>query len=182
MCPVWAASLRLILVALFPTRRSSVALRAISLHPDPGSNRRSNGVGMTTRSTTVRYDVPFTGAGAPIELGKTTTDTCGQTDVPAVAAAVWGPDRVPAASPSTLDWQYADLSYLDVNGRAVNTASYGAGAWQIATIEYDRHGNTVRTLGAGNRNDALTPAANPDLDPYVASIGDSFTRATLLSD
>jgi RHS repeat-associated protein len=135
-----------------------------------------------TQTTTVRYGVPFTGTGAPVDLGASQTAGWGQTDLPTTATAVWGPDRVPAATPSTTDWQYADLTYLDVNGRAVNTAGYGASAWQIGTTEYDRRGNTIRSLSAGNRNDALTPTANPDLDPYVASVPNSAARADLLSE
>ena len=141
--------------------------------PNPGGG---------TQTTTVAYGVPFTGAGAPVDLGGTETAKWGQADLPTTATAVWGPDRVPAASPSATDWQYADLSYLDVNGRAVNTAAWGASAWQVTTTEYDQRGNTVRTLGAENRNDALTPAGNPDLDPYVAAAPTSAARADLLSD
>ena len=151
-----------------------------------GTNRlttvsRPNPTGGTA-TTTVRYDVPFTGTGAPLELGTIETAKWAQTDLPAAAAAVWGPDRVPAATPTATDWLYADLTYLNVNGRPVNTASWGDSAWQVATTEYDTHGNTVRSLSAGNRNDALTPAGNPDLDPYVAGITDSATRAQLLSE
>ena len=135
-----------------------------------------------TQTTTVRYGVPFTGAGAPLELGGTETAKWGQSDLPTTATAVWGPDRVPAATPSATDWQYAALSYLDVNGRAVNTADWGANAWQVATTGYDKRGNTVRALSAGNRNDALNPTANPDLDPYVAGVPTSAARAVLLSD
>lgn len=151
-----------------------------------GSNRlttvsRPNPSGGTA-TTTVRYGVPFTGAGAPVELGKTETDTWGQADLPTVAAAVWGPDRVPAATPTATDWLYAELTYLNVNGRPVNTASWGESAWQVTATEYDQRGNTVRSLSAGNRNDALAPAGDPNLDPYVASIPDSPTRARLLSN
>ena len=151
-----------------------------------GSNRlatatRPNPTG-GTQTTTVAYGVPFTGAGAPVDLGGTETAKWGQSDLPTTATAVWGPDRVPAATPSPADWQYADLSYLDVNGRTVNTAAWGANAWQVTTTEYDKRGNTVRSLSAGNRNDALTPTANPDLDPYVASVPTSAARADLLSE
>lgn len=134
-----------------------------------------------TQTTTVQYGVPFTGAGAPLDLGATQTAAIGQSDLPTTATAVWGSDRVPAATPSATDWLYADLSYLDVNGRTVNSASWGANAWQVSTTEYDKRGNTVRSLSAGNRNDALTPMANPDLDPYVASVPTSAARADLLS-
>ena len=160
-------------------------LAAWTLNYD-GANRlstvtRPNPTG-GTQTTTVQYGVPFTGAGAPLDLGATQTTTWGQSDLPTTATAVWGPDRVPAATPSATDWQYADLSYLDVNGRTVNAAAWGANAWQVSTTEYDKRGNTVRSLSAGNRNDALTPAGDPDLDPYVASVPTSAARADLLSE
>jgi RHS repeat-associated protein len=130
--------------------------------------------------STVRYGIPFTGTGAPVELGNAETDKWAQADRPSTGTAVWTPDHVPAATPTATDWQYADLTFADSDGRAVNTANYANGAWNISTTEYDDNGNTVRTLSAANRADALTP--DPLTDPYVASIHDSAQRALLLSD
>jgi len=75
-------------------------------------------------------------------------------------------------------WRGAQLSALDVNGRQVNTASYGGTAnqvtgadqspgWRIGTSEFDiaGRGNTVRSLSAGNRERAL--AASPTGDVAV---------------
>ena len=44
-----------------------------------------------------------------------------------------------AATVASGDWPYATLHYLDADGREVNTASYGAGAWQIDTANYDKY-------------------------------------------
>src|SRR5262249_19694092 len=105
------------------------------------------------------------------------------TDLPTTGTAVFDADHNPAGTtPATVassDWPYATLHYLDVNGREVNTGQYGAGAWQIDTSQYDNNGNTVWTLTAGNRAQALTPA--PSTDAYVAAQTGSPTRANLLA-
>ena len=135
-------------------------------------------------NTTVVYAVPFTGTGAPVELGATTTATWGQTsDLPAIGAAVFTADHVPAgttpATVASVDWPYADLSYLDANGRTVNSAAYGAGAWQINTTRYDTNGNSIWTLTAGNRAQALTPTT--DTDTEAAAAATTVVRANLLA-
>jgi RHS repeat-associated protein len=140
-----------------------------------------------TDTTTVVYNAPFTGTGAPIEMGSATTSAWGETsDLPNYAAAVFDPNHsmpagTTAATVSSSDWPYATVHYLDVNGRQVNTASYGAGAWQISTTGYDKSGNTLTQLTPLARNEALSPANYPDLDGYVASIPASANRAALLS-
>jgi len=140
-----------------------------------------------TDTTTVVYNVPFTGTGAPIEMGSATTSAWGETsDLPNYAAAVFDPNHpmpagTTAATVSSGDWPYATLHYLDVNGRQVNTTNYGAGAWQISTTSYDKSGNTLTQLTPLARDEALSPSSYPDLDGYVASIPASLDRAALLS-
>lgn len=145
--------------------------------PDPAG-------GAATRA--IAYDVPITGAGAPIDLSLTQTTTWAQSsDLPRVGAAVFPASHVPvrgsdgAYTPAVADWPYGELTYLDVNGRAVNAAAWGAGAWQISATRYDTHGNVVWDLSAGNRAEALTPADGTD--PYTAGQADSSARALLLS-
>src|SRR5207253_99294 len=106
-----------------------------------------------TATTTIVYQVPFTGGGAPVELGATTTAQWGQmSDLPVdqAATAVFPADHAPAgttaATVASADWPYAALTYMDANGRSVNTAAYGAGAWQITATGYDRQGNTISAL------------------------------------
>jgi RHS repeat-associated protein len=130
-------------------------------------------------TTTIAYAVPLSGGGLPDLTATATASWAQSADLPTYGAAVFGPDHVPAATPSAADWAYADLQYLDVNGRTVNTASYGAGAWQVDTTGYDMSGNTTWSLTAGNRAQALTP--NSATDPYVAAAASSATRAGLLS-
>jgi RHS repeat-associated protein len=159
------------------TYDSSGRLSLVS-RPDPAGG---------TDTTTFVCNVPFTGAGAPIEMGVATTSAWGETsDLPNYAVAVFGPNHpmpvgTTAASVSSGDWPYATIDYLDINGRQVNTATYGAGAWQITTTSYDKSGNTLTQLGALARDEALTPSSYPDLDAYVANEPNSANRALLLS-
>jgi RHS repeat-associated protein len=121
-----------------------------------------------TATTTIAYGVALSGSGLPT-LDATTVGTWNQTDLPVTGTAVFSPDHPLTVAPTSSDWPYANLSFLDVNGREVNTASYGAGAWQIDTTNYDPFGNPVSTLTADNRNQALTPVAGTT-DPAVAAI------------
>ena len=141
---------------------------------------------------TVVYDLPLTGAGLPDLTCSTTatTSTWGQSsDCPVEGAAVFDPAHVPAGTTAgtvaAADWPYADLTYADVNGRPVNTASYGVdttgtgGAWHIDTSRYDAFGNLVWRLGSAGRDEALTPAVATD--SYVASLTSSVDRANAVA-
>lgn len=108
-------------------------------------------------------------------------------DLPTYATAVFRPDHVPAGTPTSSDWPYATLHYLDVNGRETNTAVNGApdtanpnGVWLYGATRYDQQGNVVWALTAGNRAQAVTPVQGTT-DPYVAGQTDSGTRADLLA-
>ncbi|MCA2223093.1 RHS repeat-associated core domain-containing protein [Nonomuraea aurantiaca] len=142
--------------------------------------------GDTDPTQAVAYDVPIGGTGAPIDLTVTQTAKWGQaTDLPVVGAAVFPASHVPARgsggvyTPVSGDWEYGGLVYTDVNGRPVNIASFGAGAWQIATTRYDDKGNTVWELTPGNRAQSLISSV--DTDSYVAGRTSSVERANLLS-
>jgi YD repeat-containing protein len=137
-----------------------------------------------TATTTLVYDVPFTGAGAPIDLSGAAAANWGQdTDLPATATAVFDPVHIPAGTtPSAVtatDWPYANLTYLDANGRPVNTASYGVGTWQFGATRYDHKGNQAWSLTPGNRAQAITPT--DDTDPLVAATPAPADRADLLA-
>jgi hypothetical protein len=60
-----------------------------------------------------------------------------------------GPAACEAEQRGAADWPYADLSYTDPLGYTVNTASYGAGAWQVTATDYNSDGNVIRALDAG---------------------------------
>ncbi|CUU54840.1 RHS repeat-associated core domain-containing protein [Parafrankia irregularis] len=133
-----------------------------------------------TATQTVVYDVAVTGTGAPIDLAPAQVANWAQTDIPLYGAAVFPAGHVPAAVPAAADWPYADLTYLNADGKQVNSASYGNGAWQISTTEHDSKGNTIRSLSAENRNQALTPTA--DTDMTVAALTSSAARSQLLDE
>ncbi len=133
-----------------------------------------------TATTTMAYGVPVTGTGAPVDVGATAAATWGQTtDLAVTGTAVFDPDHVPAATPTTADWPYAELVYLDANGREVDTAEYGVGAWQVAATRYDAAGNALWSLTAGNRAQALTPTSATD--PAVVAMPSSADRANALA-
>ncbi len=137
-----------------------------------------------TATSSVVYGVPFTGTSAPLDMSVGTTSAWGQSsDLVATATAVFGPDRQPAglspAAVTAADWPYADLHYLDVDGRETNTASYGAGAWQYGNTTYDSTGNPIRQLTPGNRAQALAPTA--DTDPTVAALSSASARGEQLA-
>lgn len=139
-----------------------------------------------TATQAVAYALPTTGSGAPIDMSSAATTSWGQsTDLPYTATEVFPPDHVPSTgsggdyAPSSGDYPYGSISYLDVNGYDVDDASYGAGAWQVNATQYDSNGNTVWALTANNRNQALTPTA--DTDPLVANMATSAQRGDALA-
>jgi YD repeat-containing protein len=95
------------------------------------------------------YNVPVTGAGLP-DLTATSVGRWNQASVPTTGFAVFGPDHpVGSTVPSAIssgDWAFADLQYTDAQGYTVDTASFGAGAWQYTATDYNAQGNVVRTL------------------------------------
>ncbi|MFD0313342.1 DNRLRE domain-containing protein [Streptomyces flavalbus] len=150
----------------------------------PGLKQGTADVEEGTAATSVVYDVPLTGTAAPYQLGASDVRAWGQLDAPTDATAVFPADAVPAAhSGGTLtaaDYRRADVHYLGVSGREVNSATPGG---HITSTEYDRFGNTVRALSAANRAVALgltagDRAAQADLG--IAQLG-SAERADLLA-
>lgn len=120
-----------------------------------------------TATTSVVYDVPVSGTTAPNQLDSATTANWAQHDNPVYAAAVFPAGPVPSSHDgSTLtssDYTTATITYLDANGREVNTAAPGG---RIATTEYDADGDVTRELTAANRELALGTTTSPD--PLVA--------------
>lgn len=125
-----------------------------------------------TATTTVVYSVPLSGSGAPNDLSAAQTARWGQSQAPVDASAVFDPGEVPTGNQSTgtmpADWNRATVSYLDPNGRQVNTAKPGGG---IDTTWYDGYGNVVQMLTAGNRQRALN-ASSTDSATQEAAIAD----------
>ncbi|MEU9413496.1 DNRLRE domain-containing protein [Streptomyces sp. NPDC048281] len=117
----------------------------------------------TTATTSIVYDVPLSDSNAPNAMGASDVAGWGQSDVPTDATAVFPADSVPASHTGSdlaaSDYKRATVTYADASGREVNTAGPGG---HITTTEYDRFGNTVRQLSAGNRELALTSATSGD--------------------
>ncbi|WP_051800023.1 RHS repeat-associated core domain-containing protein [Catenuloplanes japonicus] len=111
--------------------------------------------------TSVVYDVPVSGTGAPYDLSATTIAGWGQPSVPVRAVAILPPDTVPSAHtgrntlPATA-YRRADVVYLDADGRSVNAAAPDGG---ITSFAFDQFGNQVFSLSAENRKLALGATA-----------------------
>src|ERR1700736_5808403 len=81
----------------------------------------------------------------------------GQTDRPVEATAIFPPDE-PMGWPAR-DYTRASISYLDIHGKTVNTATPGGA---ITTTEYDSNNDVARTLSADNRAAAAEGATGLD--------------------
>ncbi|WP_238175949.1 RHS repeat-associated core domain-containing protein [Kribbella albertanoniae] len=134
------------------------------------------------------YDVPLSGPGLP-DLSATSVARWNQKSSPANGYAVFGPDRLISGTPTTDDWQYADLQYTDAANYTVNTSQYGAGDWQYTSTDYNEEGNIVRALDERALRSvidgSMPPGASVDqlasLTVYNADIknaaGDTITPA-----
>ena len=135
--------------------------------------------GSGTENSTVAYAVNIGTAspadGSHPDLSPTAAATWGQADTPVTATAVYGPGDDTTA---LLD---ADVHALDADSREVNSATFSGtdqSGWKIGTTEYDERGNTIRTLSASNRQEALTLTAG---DPALGlSSTDTASRARAL--
>ena len=96
------------------------------------------------------YDLaPAGNTGFLPNLPASTVDIWGQEAVPFYAAAVFGADTVIALDgsgnvvvPAATDtlWRRADFTFLDVEGRETNTASYGKTKWLYTAVLRDEDG------------------------------------------
>jgi RHS repeat-associated protein len=131
-----------------------------------------------TATTTVVYNVPTSGSGAPYAMGSSDVAAWGQTDTPAAATAIFPPDQVPPSGTPT-DYSHATIHYLDAKGREVNTANPGG---RISTSEYDSHDNVVRELTPQNRQRALNNATPATRAAQIDTQRQYNTAGTLLVD
>ena len=108
--------------------------------------------------TTIAYEVPLSGSGAPYDMSLAAIEKWGQKDVPVDATAILPPDE-----PDLKGYARATLFYMESEGQAVNTATpsgAGTSAPSITTTEVDEFGNIVRELSPQNRLQVLaTPEA-----------------------
>ncbi|MGW6395744.1 DNRLRE domain-containing protein [Streptomyces sp. NPDC055103] len=137
----------------------------------------------------VVYEVPLTrAAGGPYDLDGANAAKWGQADVPTDATAVFDVESTPgtntatSAVPGKDGYQQATTHYLNASAQEVNTATWSpTGVGDIDTAEYDRFGNTVRTLDATGR--LLSLGLGENVDQNVIELGlpdDSAARAALL--
>jgi RHS repeat-associated protein len=133
-----------------------------------------------TGTQTIDYEVPLTtAAGGPINMDPTTVGSWNQTDVPASAVAIFPATHVPSSPPTSADWPYAQITYYDANGMAVNTADYASGAWDVTTTQYDTYGDVLSTLSAADRAEALAAGSS---SASVAAELETVNQYTQLAD
>jgi len=141
----------------------------------------SDTTGIGPATWTIVYGLAPTTAGLP-DLSATTAAAWGQLTVPTQAFAVFGPEHVPAATPSANDLAYAHVWFTDDAGTTTNTAVHanitpdgtGTGTWLVDTCWYDTHSNVTQYLdGAGYAR--VLAAASTD-QAQVASDASSWTR------
>ena len=107
----------------------------------------SEGIVHTPQSgSTIEYNAPVSGTGAPYTLSKEEVEKWGQKDDPVEAAAIFPPDE-PQGWPAS-GYTRATIHYWDTHGRSVNTAVPTKG---ISTSEYNNSNETTRTLSADDR-------------------------------
>ncbi|WP_286929927.1 polymorphic toxin-type HINT domain-containing protein [Aeromicrobium sp. UBA7512] len=125
--------------------------------------KRAQTTGSDDATWTVDYTTPLSGTDLPdVTVGGVAK--WGQTNPPVAAATVYGPDA--PASPAPSD---GTISYWDTEGRTTNTATYGAGDWQLDTATYDAKGNVVWALDEGNRNQAIASSTEASESAEVAN-------------
>lgn len=106
--------------------------------------------------TTIDYDVPVSGTGAPHNMSASEVAKWGQKpeEAPVEATDIVPPDS-PQGWPAT-SYTRATAYYLDASGRLVNTAAPSTGTYgAISTTEYNETNDVVRTLSPDNRATAL---------------------------
>lgn len=109
--------------------------------PEPGS--------------TIEYDVPVSGVGAPYEMGAKEIETWNEKLGPVEATAIFPSDE-PQGWPAS-KYTRATIDYMDSRARTVNTATPGGG---ISTTQYNEYNEPEETLSAANRQTALAEGGN----------------------
>jgi NHL repeat len=115
-----------------------------------------NKPGTPQPGTTIDYNVPVTGSGAPHNMSAAEVAKWGQKaeEAPEEATAISPPDS-PQGWPAS-SYTRATVYYLDGQGRLVNTATPSTGTYgSISTTEYNETNDVVRTLSPDNRAAAL---------------------------
>lgn len=146
--------------------------------------------GAKVQLASIVYDIPVSGTGLP-DLSEDAvkawnTDTPGSPEYvrqrPATGYAVFGSDHpVGALVGSELtgdDAQYASLQYTNSEAYTIDTASYGAGAWNVTATRYDGQGNVTRTLDAKAIATIRDRAQNPSPQAPALQAGEIDAMST----
>lgn len=126
--------------------------------------KRAQTSGSDDATWRVDYTTPLSGSRLPDLSTSEKVAEWGQTNPPVAAATVYGPD-----APDSLDPSDGTISYWDTEGRTTNTATYGAGDWQLDATTYDAKGNVIWALDEGNRNRALAASTEASERAEVAN-------------
>jgi hypothetical protein len=102
--------------------------------------------------TTLEYQVPLSGTGAPQQMTSTEVAKWGQIDLPAEAMAIFPPDKPMGWPAKEYVNTTATVFYIDGRDRIVNTATPGGG---VSTTEYNLYNDITRSLSPKNRATAL---------------------------
>jgi RHS repeat-associated protein len=132
---------------LWFTDSSTAMIGKINLHPSAPMEGEQR---PPSPGSTIEYNVPVSGAGAPYEMGTKEVESWGQKDLPSEATAFFPPDE-PQGWPAS-DYKRASIEYVDSHDRTVNIAAPSKG---IATAEYNTINDITRTLSPDNRQAAL---------------------------
>jgi RHS repeat-associated protein len=119
----------------------------------------------TSAVSTIEYNVPVSGSGAPYAMGNGEVEGWAQKDLPVEAVAVF-PASEPQGWPAK-DYKNATVYYLDNEGRTVNVASPSGG---ISTTEYNETDDVIRALSPDNRVKALKEAKPKEASELLATV------------
>lgn len=121
--------------------------------------------------TTIEYEVPVSGEGAPHQMTSGELAKWAQKkDLPVEATAIFPADE-PMGWPAS-DYRRAVVDYLDERGRAVNRATPGGG---ISTVEYNSVNEVERTLSADDRAAALAEGCESELSCKSAKTAEALS-------
>lgn len=100
--------------------------------------------------STIDYEVPLSGSGAPQQMVHSELLKWAQEDTPTQATAIFPPDE-PMGWPAE-DYKHAVVYYYDAHNRNVNVSTPTGG---LSTTEYNETNDVTRTLSPDNRVSAL---------------------------
>ncbi|MFV0633323.1 DNRLRE domain-containing protein [Demequina sp.] len=132
------------------------------------------------------YGIDMTAApsGVPDAIGA--VHAWGQTRIPALGFATFGPGEDPgtnsASAVSAAAWKNANLTFTDAEGYTLNTAEFGAGLWLYTAIEFDDGDRVVRSLDTAATSHLLAQSVLNDGQPVAQEIVNAVASITRYND